>query len=87
MDDHDEIRGQTAKLAALDIPRNAGAGQRAKLQEAVGEAFVGGFRLVMALGGALALLSAVCAWLTLDGRSGNNRSGPVDPASRRSTKG
>ena len=65
----DEVRGQASKLAALEIPRNANAAQRGQVQEAIGESFVGGFRLVMALGGALALLSAACAWITLDGRA------------------
>ena len=32
----------------------------------IGESFVAGFRLVMVIGAGLALLSAVCAWLTLD---------------------
>ena len=44
--------------------------------QAVAEPFVHGFRIVMALGAGLALLSAACAWLTLaGGRSGARRGG------------
>jgi EmrB/QacA subfamily drug resistance transporter len=35
---------------------------------AIAGPFIGGFRFVMAMGAGLALLSAACAWITLDGR-------------------
>jgi hypothetical protein len=38
------------------------------LKQAVGESFVAGFRWVMLLCTALALLSAASAWLLIDGR-------------------
>ncbi len=65
----DEVRGQESRLAAIELPREADATQRRALTQEVGESFVGGFRLLMALGAGLALLSAACAWLTLEGRS------------------
>jgi hypothetical protein len=60
-----QIRSQESKLAAIEIPPRISAAQRATLTQAINESFIDGFRLVMALGAALALLSAVCAWLTL----------------------
>ena len=61
-----EIRAQESKLAAIEIPARVGAAQQQAAKEAIGTSFVAGFRLVMALGVALALLSALAAWLTLD---------------------
>jgi hypothetical protein len=37
------------------------------LKRAIGESFVAGFRWVMLLSAGLALLSAVCAWVMIDG--------------------
>jgi hypothetical protein len=78
----DEMRGQEARLAAIELPRKADTAQRRALGQAVGESFVGGFRLLMALGAGLALLSAGCAWLTLEGRPR-----PVRSARRRPSNG
>jgi hypothetical protein len=61
------IRGQESKLAAIEIPKQVDAAQGREVKRAIGESFVAGFRLVMAIGVALALLSAGFAWLTLDG--------------------
>jgi hypothetical protein len=64
-----EIRSQESKLAAIEIPPRTNAAQRQALSQAIGESFVAGFRLVMILAVVLALLSAVCAWLTLARRA------------------
>ena len=64
-----EIRSQESKLAAIEIPQRADVAQRRAITQAIGESFIGGFRLVMTLGVGLSLLSAVCAWITLDGAS------------------
>jgi hypothetical protein len=61
----EEIRGQESKLAAIEIPPRVPAAQRTSLTQAINESFVDGFHWVTALGAALSLLSAVCAWLTL----------------------
>ena len=61
----EEIRGQESKLAAIEIPPRVPAAQRTTLTKAINESFVDGFHWVTALGAALSLLSAVCAWLTL----------------------
>jgi hypothetical protein len=60
-----EIRGQETKLAAIVIPRTVDATQRHAITRAIEESFVTGFRLVMALGAALGLLSAACAWIVI----------------------
>jgi hypothetical protein len=60
-----EIRGQEAKLAAIEIPKAVEGAPREAIQHAIQDSFVAGFRFVMALGAGLALLSAVGAWVTL----------------------
>ena len=65
-----EIRAEESKLAAIEIPPEVDAKQREAATQAIGESFVSGFRLVMALGAALALLSTVSAWLTLERKRG-----------------
>jgi len=61
-----EIQRQAPKLAAIGIPRAADASQREIARRAVADSFVAGFRLVMAIAAGLALLSAFCAWMTLE---------------------
>lgn len=62
------IIGQRVKLAGLEIPNNADPGARKLAQEVVAGAFVTGFRLLMMICSALALASALSAWLLI-GRS------------------
>jgi hypothetical protein len=62
-----EIRTEESKLAAIEVPKQLDATQRAAVTRAIGESFVEGFKLVMTLGAALSLLAAVCAALTLEG--------------------
>jgi len=64
-----EIRSQESKLAAIEIPRQADVAQRRAITETIAASFIAGFRLVMAIGVGLSLLSAVGAWITLDGAS------------------
>jgi predicted MFS family arabinose efflux permease len=71
-DVREEIRSQHSRLAAIEIPPKADAAQRRGASEAIGESFVAGFRVVMAIGAGLALLSAACAWFTLE--AGTRRS-------------
>ncbi len=65
----EEIRGQESKLAAIEIPKQAAVAQRPVIKQAIDTSFVAGFRFVMALGVGLGLLSAVFAWISLDGAS------------------
>jgi EmrB/QacA subfamily drug resistance transporter len=68
-----EIRSQESKLAAIEIPQRVDAARHGAIAQAIAESFITGFRLVMALGVALSLLSAVCAWITLDGAGSGSR--------------
>lgn len=61
-----EMKQQRTRLAAIEIPASADAATRATLEGAVADSFVAGFRLVMFISAALALLSAVCGWFTID---------------------
>jgi EmrB/QacA subfamily drug resistance transporter len=63
------VMTQHAKLAAIDAPANTGADTRRAIHRAVDEAFVSGFRRVMLIAAALALLSAISARVMI-GRMG-----------------
>ena len=54
-----QVLGQESKLAAIEVPA---------AKAAINASFVTGFRVVSLLGAGLALLSAVCAALTLENR-------------------
>ena len=69
-----EVRRQEPKLAAIEVPPAAGMTGNA-VKQAIGESFVTGFRLVMWIAAALALASAVCAWVTLSAGRREKRSG------------
>ena len=63
------IAGQRDLLAGAEAPARLDAPARAKVAGAIDESFVAGFRLVMLLGAALALASAVIAWLLIAGKT------------------
>jgi hypothetical protein len=56
------VIAQHAKLAAIEPPAGAGADLQAAVRNAVDEAFLSGFRRVMGIAAALALMSAVSGW-------------------------
>jgi EmrB/QacA subfamily drug resistance transporter len=62
------FEGQRDKLAGAAIPSNIDGASAAMLKRAVGESFVAGFRWVMLLSAGLALMSALAAWLLIDGK-------------------
>ncbi|MBA3650828.1 MAG: MFS transporter [Chthoniobacterales bacterium] len=62
---HDAIAKQRDKLAGAELPADWDAATRREAARAINEAFVSGFRLVMALGAMLAIGSALSAWLLL----------------------
>jgi hypothetical protein len=64
----DFFEGQRDKLAGAAIPSNIDGASAAMLKRAVGESFVAGFRWVMLLSAGLALMSALAAWLMIDGK-------------------
>jgi EmrB/QacA subfamily drug resistance transporter len=56
------VTAQRAKLAAIELPAQASAELRAAVRHAVDESFLSGFRRVMGIAAALALLSAISGW-------------------------
>ncbi|HEX6707211.1 MAG TPA: MFS transporter [Albitalea sp.] len=65
---HDAIEGQRHRLAAIVVPDGVDQASASAIRQAVGEAFVAGFRRVMLACAALAALSALSAWLLIEGR-------------------
>jgi EmrB/QacA subfamily drug resistance transporter len=59
---------QSDKLAGAPVPANVGGADAGALRRVVSEAFVAGFRTVMWLSAGLAVLSALGAWLMIDGK-------------------
>ena len=68
----EEIVTQEAKLAAIELPR-ASPQVQAAAKEAIGESFIAGFRLAELIAAVLAVLSALCAWISLGVISGHPR--------------
>jgi EmrB/QacA subfamily drug resistance transporter len=64
---------QRIKLAGAEPPAGLGGAARDALEWAIGDAFVSGFRLVMLIAAALALASALVAWLTIEGKPRTGR--------------
>ena len=62
------IVAEAGKLAGAEIPQQLPAALRVELKHAVGRSFVSGFRWVMALSAALAVLSAVSAALLISAK-------------------
>jgi len=63
------LDSQRAKLAAVEIPKDVDPALAQTLKRAVDESFVAGFRRVMAVAMVLALLSALSAWLLIEGKT------------------
>ncbi|HJW10670.1 MAG TPA: MFS transporter [Albitalea sp.] len=55
------VQGQRGRLAAIELPAGIAPGIAAAAQQAVGEAFVAGFRWVMAVSAGLAVVGAALA--------------------------
>jgi len=67
---------QRDRLAAIELPATLGPEARSAAQRAIGEAFVAGFRWIMAMSALLCFASAAVAWLLI-GRAGPSRAPPV----------
>jgi EmrB/QacA subfamily drug resistance transporter len=63
------LLAQTSRLAILSIPDELKAETKQGVKRAVEESFVSGFRVVILIAAALALLSALFAWLLIEGRA------------------
>jgi EmrB/QacA subfamily drug resistance transporter len=68
------LMAERAKLGAMEVPDSLDAGMRSKLQAAVAESFVAGFRWVMGLSALMALASAAIAWAMITPHGLHHRS-------------
>jgi EmrB/QacA subfamily drug resistance transporter len=62
------LQKEVPKLAEAQPPRQLDTASRQAVQRILDESFVHSFRVVMLIAAALALLSAACAWLTIEPR-------------------
>jgi EmrB/QacA subfamily drug resistance transporter len=62
------LAAQRNRLAGAELPRDLDPAQARALKQAINQSFVAGFRRVMAVAAVLALLSAVSAWLLIEGK-------------------
>jgi len=72
------VDNQRIRLAGAELPDQLDPQVQARLRQAINESFVWGFRQIMLMAAALALLSALTAWLLIQG-SGSYR----NPTSRK----
>lgn len=63
-----ELLDQRTSLAGIELPSGISAVEQTALEQVINAAFVGGFRLVMLIASGLALASALCAALMIEGR-------------------
>jgi EmrB/QacA subfamily drug resistance transporter len=59
---------QQNKLVGIDIPAGLSSATRAAVQNAISASFVTSFRIIMLIGAALALASALCSFLLIEGK-------------------
>jgi len=65
------ILAERQKLAGIVIPAQVSHEDALLLKRAIGLAFISGFRWVMIISSACALLSALSAWFLIDGKRGS----------------
>ena len=70
-----QVEAQRHKLAAIAPPEGAAPAAAQQVKQAVGGAFVDGFRAVMLVSAGLALASAVSAWFMIAGRAPQRKGG------------
>jgi hypothetical protein len=78
------IDAQRHRLAGIELPTDLPAATAAHARAAIGDAFVAGFRRVMLLSAALAMLSALAAWMLIDGRAARQTAPAPGPIERTS---
>ena len=66
-DIHHALDAQRVKLAGAVMPADLDPAVQTALRKAINQSFVSGFRAVMAISTALAVLSALIAWLLIRG--------------------
>lgn len=68
------IEAQHEKLVGIQIPTDVDAATHAQLRQAIDEAFISGFRVVMLISAGMAFASAFCTWLLIPGQPGKTPS-------------
>ena len=63
------LMAERAKLGAMEVPETLDPGVRSRLQAAVAESFVAGFRWVMMLSALMAIASAAIAWAMISAKN------------------
>jgi len=63
------VMDQRSRLTQIEAPNGLNQNQRGALKQAINESFLAGFRWVMIVSAGLALLSAVSAWVMIEGKS------------------
>jgi EmrB/QacA subfamily drug resistance transporter len=63
------LKAQTSRLATISIQEQLKGETKQAINRAVAESFVSGFRVVILIAAALALASALFAWLLIEGRA------------------
>jgi EmrB/QacA subfamily drug resistance transporter len=63
------LQPEIRKLAEAQVPKQADSAARPALRQVLNDSFVDSFRAVSRIAVATALLSALCAWLTIDRKS------------------
>ena len=69
-----QLDAQRTKRAAAEIPDGLDAETGDAVRRALDESFVAGFRLAIFVSAGLALLSALCAWLLIEGKPPKGKS-------------
>jgi len=77
------IDAQRTRLAGITIPTSVSGEMQTALKRAIDESFVSAFRLVSLLGAALAVLSALSAWLLIAGKQLEQAGGSASQAPTR----
>src|SRR5215218_3593967 len=63
-----QLQEEKVKLGAAEAPEDLDAAQRAQVEQAIDQAFVSGYRVVMLVATAMALVSAISAALLIEGK-------------------
>ena len=69
------LQAQRSKLAAASLPAELDQVTRQSIEQVIGESFVHAFRLIVAIGAALAVVSAIVTWFLM-GTAGQKKYSP-----------
>jgi MFS family permease len=73
-----QLQEEKVKLGAAEAPEDLDAAQSAQVERAIDEAFVAGYRVVMLVATAMALVSAISAALLIEGKRPKVDTGEAD---------